>query len=383
MKICILAPRFPFPENGGDVLRINNIARYLRFQGHSLCLISFGAEDGYEKLDKELYSSCCIVRRSKILSLFNSCISLLSGKPIQIGYYYSNRFLKQFKNFIKSESPDLYISHLLRMEPYLKKCGLESKSIIEMTDALSKTYSLSANSKGFSLKKLVYAIEKKRIAKFEQYVVSKYKKVVLVSESDKNLLGNQQSLSVYTNGVSCLPQITADYNPMKISFVGNMRTLQNQDAVLYFVNDIFPIIKERFPNAFFEIIGAQPSPQIQALHDGKNIFVTGFVESVEEELKDSCVTIAPVRIAAGIQNKVLVAMACGIPVVLTPLISKAIPELKDGENCFIQEDTRAIASALIKILDDSGLRNKLAVSGYEMVKNHYSWNSKLTGYEKF
>lgn len=381
MKICILTPRFPFPENGGDVLRINNIARYLKSKGNEVILCSFGKNVDLEYVNEDLYSNIYIVSKSKFGTLKNSLIYFLTFKPIQCGYYFSNKFLKMFKSVIEKEHCDLYVSHLCRMVPYLEVCNLQDKSIVEMTDALSKTYFLSANSTGFSIKKLIYKFEKNRIKKYEQKVIREYKKVVLVSEEDKKLIGNNENISVLTNGVNCMESVSYEYNPNKITFVGNMRTLQNQDAALYFTKEIFPLVKEKCPDAFFEIIGAQPSEQIKSLDDGKNIIVTGFVDSVEKELKDSCVTVAPVRIAAGIQNKVLVSMACGVPVVLTSLISSAIPELKNGENCIIEDNAEKIAFEICSIINNSEKRNLLGNSGYEMVKKNYSWDAKLAGYE--
>ena len=171
------------------------------------------------------------------------------------------------------------------------------------------------------------------------------------------------------------------YDRNKICFVGNMRTLQNQDAVIHFVNDIFPKIKTAVSDAVFMIIGAEPSETIKSLHDGKNVIVTGFVDDIQAEISKCCLAVAPVRVAAGIQNKVLVAFGCGVPVVLTPLISAAISELKDSENCFITDEDNDFAKKCISIMTDSELRHTLSQKGYEMVKTNYSWNEKLNGYE--
>ena len=161
-----------------------------------------------------------------------------------------------------------------------------------------------------------------------------------------------------------------------------MRTLQNQDAVLHFVEDIFPLIKKLVPDAVFVIIGAEPPEQIKSLADGKNIEVTGFVDDIQTAVSECCLAVAPVRVAAGIQNKVLVAMGCGVPVVLSPLIAKAIPELSDGDNCFIKETNLDFANACIDVLQSEQKRAEIAKKGYELVKEHYSWKEKLVGYEK-
>jgi hypothetical protein len=191
MKICILTPRFPFPENGGDVLRINNIARYLKSRGHNLVLVSYCTQndiDNRNNIPESLYDAIYYVKRSKFVSLGMSLWALLFNKPIQVGYYFSFDYLLKFKNIVKNEDPDLYISHLLRMVPYLNICHLQDKSIIEMTDALSKTYGMSGEIRGFSLKKIIYAVEKKRIFAYERKTMARYKKCVLVSREDKDYL---------------------------------------------------------------------------------------------------------------------------------------------------------------------------------------------------
>jgi glycosyltransferase involved in cell wall biosynthesis len=188
-------------------------------------------------------------------------------------------------------------------------------------------------------------------------------------------------LWVYTNGIRCIDSILPEYKSNKIVFVGNMRTLQNQDAVMYFVSEIFQLIKKTAPDAVFHIIGADPPKLIRNMNDGENIVVSGFVNSVEDEIKDAAVAVAPVRIAAGIQNKVLISMACRIPVVLTSLIAFAIPELKSGINCLIADNSRAISEAVLLLLKNNSLRDAIAKSGYDLMKRSYSWNKRLAGYE--
>ena len=385
MNICLLTPRFPFPENGGDVLRINSVARYLKEKGHKLILCSFNdsvINSSDYKAANELYDTIYTVKRNKLLSLFNVLRYMLLQKPMQCGFYASGKFSGVFKSVIKNENPDLYISHLIRMTPYLEKHKLHDKSIIEMTDALSKTYGLSSASKDFSFKKIIYKFEKNLIKKYEQKVIKNFKKVVLVSKADIEYLGNQSSLAFYTNGINCIEK-NPSYNDKKICFVGNMRTLQNQDAALTFINKILPAVKKEIPNVQFHIVGAQPSENIQKLVDNTTIFVTGFVDSVEDYIKDSAVLVAPVNIAAGIQNKVLIGMACNIPVVMTSLISKAIPELVSGDNCFIEDDVKKFADICINLCKDNKLRNKIASAGYKVMKNNYSWSAILDGYENF
>jgi glycosyltransferase involved in cell wall biosynthesis len=384
MKICILTPRFPFPENGGDILRINNIAKYLKNNGHTLLLITFfckSRDKNYDLILKQFYDEIFYVRQYKIVCFINSILAVIFNKPIQIGYYFSLSYLLLFHKIIKKEKPDIYITQLLRMVQYTNIFNLQDKTIVDMADALSNMYALSDVAKGIYFKKIIYNIEKKRIAIYEWLTINKYKKCVLNTDADKDFLINRSYISIHPMGVHCLKKVVVNYKPNKIVFIGNMRTLQNQDAAIFFVSKIFPIIKKSIANAVFYIIGAEPPFIIQNLADKNSIIISGFVESVEEEIKDAAVAVAPVRIAAGIQNKVLISMACGIPVVLTSLISAGIPELISDKNCVIADASQDFSNAVISLLQNKQKRNVIGKAGYELVKTEYSWDKCLKGYE--
>lgn len=386
MKICILTPRFPFPQYGGDVLRINEIARYLKSRGHSLVLVSMS--DGKKPpVNKalELYDKVFFVHRNRMESYVNGLLFLLWNKPLQCGYYYSRKYEHLLKEVVEAEQPDLYISHLLRMSTYLERLGVQSKSIVEMTDALSKTYTLSSRAQGVGLLKYIYGIERNFIARYEQYAIANFPKVVLVSQPDLEYLrdrceGEGGSLRMYTNGVDVMPALPTSYRRDKICFMGNMRSMQNQDAVIYFVHHVFPLVKRRVPDAKFYVVGSLPPDNILALASD-DIIVTGFVDNLEGVISDSCLAVAPVRVAAGIQNKVLVAMGCGLPVVMTPLIARAIPELVDGINCLICDGDHMMADACVRLMENPELRNAIGREGYATVCHDYSWDNKLEDYE--
>ena len=386
MNICILTPRFPYPQYGGDALRINEVARHLKQQGHRLILVSL-SDDVNPPVSqaRQLYDKVYFVKRNKAMSLLIGAFNFLLGKPIQCGYYSSGAYRKLFRKVVETERPDLYVSHLLRMVPYLSELHLEERSIIEMTDALSKTYLLSSKAKGVGLLKYVYLLEQRLIAKYELEVTRRFPKVVLVSQADIDYLKakepNTTSLTLHSNGVGYIENISTSYDADKICFMGNMRSMQNQDAALYFANEIFPLIKQKRPTAKFYIVGSLPPANIQAL-ESDDIIITGFVDDLEGFLQDASLLVAPIRVAAGIQNKVLVGMGCAVPVVLTSLISHAIPELTDGENCLIRDDEQPFADACLRLMGDPSLRNSMAQRGYEMVKQHYSWEEKLRGFEQ-
>ena len=384
MKICILTPRFPFPENGGDVLRINNVARYLKTQSHYLILVSFTDRQPNMRQAYQLYDQVITIKHHKILAVLRAFFFMLIGRPLQCGYYHSASFKQKLNDIDKQEQPRLYISHLLRMTPYLDNYHMRNKSIIEMTDALSKTYLQSIHSSQISIKRLIYMLEYRLIKKYEKQVIKRFPKSVLVSQNDVEYLTKDNpnsSVVCLTNGVYCSEHPMTTYNPNKICFVGNMRTLQNQDAAIFFAEEVLPLILKTRSNAIFYIVGAEPSARIRQLTNDNHVVVTDFVDNVEDVISDACLSVAPVRIAAGIQNKVLVALGQRVPAVISSLIAQAIPELHDGTNCYIKDTPRDIAKTCLLLMNDATTRNNMAEAGYQMVKESYQWHNKLNGYE--
>lgn len=385
----MLTPRYPFPENGGDIQRINKVASYLKSQGHTVILLAFYENESQLQVDLQNFDKVYIIKRRRLESFLYMLLFLLRGKPLQSGYYFSRRYMRKLKEIVCKERPDRYIAWLLRTTPYTDSLRLEPSTVMEMSDALSKTYSMSRKGKGSLVKKIAYEIERFLIGRYEADVIRRYPKVVLVSREDIKYLhgevdGDSSSLAFHSLGVNCLPEIptTIDINQKKICFVGNMRTLQNQDAVLRFVKDIFPRILERVPASTFYIVGAEPAPSIQKLAS-KNVVVTGFVDSVQDTIQDACISVAPIHVAAGLQNKVLASMACGVPVVMSSLVAKAIPELDNGNNCIICDDPMEFAESCIQLMTNPEKRQRIGFNSWQMVRENYSWPAQLQGYEEF
>lgn len=387
MNVCFLTPRFPYPEIGGDSLRVNNVAKYFKRKGHKVYLVSFyGEKEPDVKGAYELYEKIVMVKRNSFESCIYSFLYLLKGKPIQIGYFYSPRFLKALKSFIKKEEIDLFIPHALRLTEYIVKLGLVEKTIVEQTDAISKTYAMSNIGRGNSKLKFFYGIESKLTPKYEEYMLRTFRKVVYVSPSDVSYLSVkypwQKTAACYTNGFDLPETIVENYNCHKICLMGNMRTLQNQDAAIFFKEEVFPLILQKEPDTVFYIVGAEPSKRILDLASD-HIVVTGFVDRVEDVIQDACMCVAPVRIAAGIQNKVLVSMGCGVPVIMSSLIAQPIPELENEINCIIEDNPNRLAEHCLSLMKDKNRRNSIAAAGRQLIKDHYSWDKTLEGYETF
>jgi glycosyltransferase involved in cell wall biosynthesis len=159
----------------------------------------------------------------------------------------------------------------------------------------------------------------------------------------------------------------------QLVFTGVMNYYPNVDGCVWFAKEILPAVRERFPEARFTIIGSHPSPSILALSRVKGIEVTGFVDSVTDRVQRGAVAVAPLRVARGIQNKVLEAMACGLPVVGSTLATQGV-EGQAGRDFLVADDATAFADAVCSLLQQPERAQSLGAQARAFVEEHYNWN---------
>lgn len=391
-NILVLTPRLPYPVVGGDKLRIYKICEYLKSKGYSLTLLSFVESNEQKEIaknnsKKEIFDNVETVKLSKIQSYINSLLGLFSDKPLQVSYYKSGKMKKLVKSKINSGNFDTVLVHLIRMAQYVPEDSNINK-VLEMTDAISLNYKRNREAGGKNFKSIIYNIEESRVKKYEKRCLERFDSTVLVSEIDKDYLVkefkniDESKIRVITNGVSeeFVNYNQKDYNQNQLIFIGNLRSHQNEDAILYFLKEIYSLVRKQNPEIKIKVIGSSPSSKVKKYDNKEGIEVTGEVDSVIESAKHGTASVVPVRIGAGVQNKVLESMAMGIPVITTPTGAEGIDELKDEESVLISEDKNEFAKDVIRITKEKELRNKLSSQGKEIIKNNYSWDKKLQEY---
>ena len=158
-------------------------------------------------------------------------------------------------------------------------------------------------------------------------------------------------------------------------FVGVMKEgAASNGAALYFVEEIYPIVKQRIPMARVYIVGKNPSKGLMRLHDGENIIVTGYVEDVRPYIDQCEVVICPLRMASGIQNKILEAMAMNKPIVTTEIAVGGI-EGYEAQQIIVAKDAEDFARRIIELFTNRELLQKVGKHGREFVERNYSWAS--------
>jgi glycosyltransferase involved in cell wall biosynthesis len=274
--------------------------------------------------------------------------------------------------------------HLIRMAQYLPD-DPGVRKVLDFCDAISLLHARSSPLRhGVGWSSLVNAVEARRVGPYERSCIRKADVSIFISSVDADYFqraGAKGRIGVMTNGVDIdgFPFHAGPRDENRIVFVGNMRTFPNTDAVAYFVDEVLPLIRAARPQTTFYIVGNEPPRRVQKLHDGEHVFVTGRVDSVVPYLSSAAVTVAPMRAAVGIQNKILESLAVGTPVVTTHMGAEGL----DPGLLAVADSTEEFARATLELMQDETRRRERSLAGRAYVEAHCTWDRALEVLDSF
>jgi len=370
---------------GGDKLRVFNFIKHLS-RNHKIALISFIAdpdEANYLIEYASLLERVKTVLLSKEKSYSNACRGILSPKPFQIHYYYLKKMRQLIFQEIESGKYDLVFVHLIRMAEYVKDLRGVPR-ILDLTDAISLNYERSVRYRR-DVFYLVNLIEKEKVRRYETEIISHFEKNLLISPVDKNYLSrytDNQNIEIVPNGVDIdyFQFYDGVFDLNRVVFLGNMRTFPNSDAVEYFCKEILPLIRKELPKVKFHIIGSEPSKVVRKLASEPEVVVTGYVKDVRPFLRKAAVSVCPMRVGAGIQNKILESMAMGTPVVSTPEGVEGI-EVNPGQEILVSNSSSDFAQKVTELIQNRALRRSISLNARRLVEKKYTWEITLNQLE--
>ena len=378
MRILFLTSRLPYPPNRGDRLRVFNFTRCLSRQ-HEIHLISFIANKDehhhitvLEKYCQEVHTLALSATQSALTVGFN----IWRQQPLQTLYYRSAAMQRLIDTTLEEIEFDAVYVHLFRMAPYIVNHS-ELYRIVDLTDVISQELIRSMPYRGLS-SRLLYAIERPRIERYERWVANHFEETWLISEYDRSILATDcpdANIQVVRNGVDTEIFYPTDEPeiPESLILVGHMGVFHNVDAATFLSDDILPRVRAEIPRARLKIVGAAPKPQVRALASNPGVEVTGFVPDLNTALNQSAVFVAPLRFAAGVQNKVLEAMAAGRPVVTTNLVNQGLGA-QPGRDLLTADTSEDLAAAILHLLRDDTLRDQIGLAAQQFVRDHYRWD---------
>lgn len=383
-KLLFLVHRLPYPPNKGDKIRSFHFLKALS-QQYEIYLGTFvdDPEDWqYEQTVQSYCQETCIVSLNPRISKVKSLTGLLSGQALSLPYYKNKEMQDWIDQILKSAA----IKKVLIFSSVMAQFVLNKQDLEIITDYVDVD---SDKWRQYALKKRwpeswIYRRESEKLLSFERQVVSRSISGIFVSEQEaahfQALVPEYKDrISFVNNGVdtdyfSPLLNYPSPYQASEtpIVFTGAMDYWANVDAVVWFAKAVFPAIYSKDPSARFYIVGSKPAKDVQALIELPGIVVTGRVEDVRPYLAFAALVVAPLRIARGIQNKVLEAMAMEKTVLGTAAAIEGIP-VNDQIRVFIEDDPLQSAQLASHLLTEKD-RNK-AESNRQFVIDHFSWYS--------
>jgi len=384
--ILFLAHRSPFPPDRGDRIRSWNVLKALS-RIAPVHLVAFGDED--PEVYGALLDVCATARllphrQSKAGAMARA---LLSGRPASVEMFADEAFAREVAEVMAREDISTVYAFSGQMAQYVPKDLGDARFLMDFVDVDSEKFAGYARSQGL-VSSLANGFEAKRLRAFEASVAARADLCLFVSEAEAKLfrrvIGDQaRAIAALENGVDLdhfnpargLSEVDAGQGPL-IVFTGQMDYPPNIDAVVSFATEVLPIIREREGNARFAIVGRAPTTRVTALAQLPGVLVTGEVPDTRPWLLAAAAVVAPLRIARGVQNKVLEAMAMAKPVIASPEAAEGI-EACHGQDLLVASSAAAQADAVLSVLHNQERRLAIGRAARAAVQARYSWEAKM------
>lgn len=381
-SLLILTPRYPYPVIGGDRLRIYQLCKALsaHYRLTLLSLCDSRAEMSMPLQDDGVFTTVERLYLPRWRSWLNCLAALPSELPLQVAYYRHPAFRERAAALMASH--DGALAHLIRVGDAIK--DFPGPKFLEMTDAISLNYERIRETRHArnDLRSRIFALESRRLRRYEEAIVEHFDHSFLVSDIDRRFLFETHPerlarVSVCSNGVDlrALPY-AFDPSGRDVVFIGNMHSLQNLDAATFMATEVLPLVRANSPVTRLRLIGRIHPDQASRFAAMDGVDVTGEVPDVAAAAHGGGVGVCPLRLGAGVQNKVLEYMALGLPTVSTTLGLEGF-EARDGKELQVADDAAGLAQAVLELLANRTAAQAMAIAARAYVESHHSWEARL------
>jgi len=382
MKILVLLSRVPYPIEKGDKLRAFHQIRCLS-KNNEIILVALNESKVHPEALQILKAFCSeihILPIGKLGMVWNVLKAFLNQKPLQVGYFYRSSVQKQIDTIVSKTKPDHIYCQLIRVSEYIK--NNKTPKTLDYQDTLSVGVKRRAETSSPFLK-MLFMMEYKRLLRYEHDIFDKFKNTTIISIPDRDLIPHplRNQITVIPNGVES-EYFYAVTKPKtcEIAITGNMGYPPNIDAAKFLAEEILPLVLKVFPETKVMLAGATPHAKVLALQSG-HVTVTGWMNDIRDSYSASRIFIAPMRIGCGLQNKLLEAMAMGLPCITSELANKALGA-KPNYEILVGVTADEYAKHIIKLLQDVAFAETLAQNGYAFVQKTFSWENSAQQLEK-
>ncbi len=400
MKILFLGPNLLLPLDKGGKLRTWHVLRHLASR-HDITYLCFS--DGTERqADRDGMREVCnrleTIPRSDAVKgtvkfYADAARYLVDPTPYSVAKYRSAPFQERLAHLLRTERFDLVVCDFLVP---IVNCPdrLPCPGILFTHNVESEIWRRHTETATNPLMRRLLAQQWRRMLRFERDALRRFELVLAVSEADSNTFerlypGAARQVQVVQTGVDTdyfRPQTHSGDSPNRVSstphlvFTGSMDWLPNEDGMLYFVEDVLPLIRARVPNVTVSIIGRAPTPAVQRLANRAGIEVTGRVDDVRPHVAAGSVYVVPLRIGGGTRLKIFEAMSMGKAVVSTTIGAEGLP-VTNGRDIVIADDPKSFADAVVTLTAEPDVRRDIERAARQLVVDRYDWSAVAQDFE--
>lgn len=381
MKVLYVCHRFPFPPKRGGKIRPFNMIRHLSAQ-HQVTVASLVRADDEAAEGAGLAAHCANYDMARVhnpVQVARMIARLPTTTPSSMGYFRSPALARAIDRRLATERYDLIFVHCSSVAQYVEHVR-DIPKILDFGDMDSQKWLEYARYKPFPLS-LGYRLEGHKMERAERRLAGQFDLCTATTRAEWETLeayGSGTRTDWFPNGVDSTYFAPDDepYDADTISFVGRMDYYPNQECMFEFCRTTLPLLHAQRPGLKLLIVGADPTPAVRQLGELRNVTVTGSVPDVRPYLRRSALMVAPLNIARGTQNKILEAMALGLPVVTSRVAAGGV-DASSPEHFLAAGTPAEYTAAILGVLDDPALRRRLAVSGRARMLSHHAWDKSM------
>lgn len=393
--LLFLTQRIPYPPNKGEKIRHFQFLKHLakNYSVHLGCLIDDPDDWAHIETVKTFCADAHFARLDRRRDMVAHLGALAGGHALSVALYHNRGLARWTARVLDSVRPEVVFVGSSNMAPYVlghtKRAG---KYVFDLVDVDSEKWRAYAD-QASGVMKWIYRREARIVLDLERRIAREADYCTFVSEAEATMFRGLAPDSAHaivgiSNGVdSGYFDPSGDFQPPfdtalpTFVFTGTMDYVPNVDAVTWFAQDILPIIHQTLPQAQFYIVGSSPSPTVQALAQIGGVHVSGRVPDVRPYLAHATAAVAPMRIARGIQNKVLEAMAMAKPVIVTSDALEGI-DAAPGTELLLADDAEALSLAACCLAANPAEGRKIGLAARRRVVEQFSWEGQMRGLDR-
>jgi sugar transferase (PEP-CTERM/EpsH1 system associated) len=378
MRVLVLCHRFPYPPASGAKIRSFHIAKHLARE-HEVTVAAPLRSAEEEAQGKGLSEHCHRVLAERIHPLaarLRMAGNLLTRTPSSMGYFRSPALERRVREELRAREYDLVLVHCSSVAPYVADVAGVTK-VLDFSDMDSQKWLAYAGAHGFPLS-LGYRIEGRKLRRAEAELARGFDACTTATRAEAETFesyGTGVASDWFANGVDVehfRPSAEA-YDPDSICFVGRMDYFPNGQAMVDFCARTLPLVRARRPDTKLTIVGAAPTRAVRRLAAIPGVEVTGAVPDVRPYVGLAALTVAPLAIARGTQNKILESLAMGVPCVSSEVAAKGV-DCVAGEHLLAASTPEGYAEAILRLLAERG---RFAEAGRARMLSHHTWPSAM------